>query len=318
MLCSSLFLPSRYFPRLAPRSVIVTTLLLLVVSASALSSSSNSMTKRVLVTGGNKGIGLAICKKLLEDHPDVHVILGSRDAGRGAAAVESLSGVAGPDRVELAVIDTTDDASVAAAAKSVCGDENKPLYGVVNNAGIGFGQGFERTIDTNYFGPRRVCDAFGPYLQRPGGRVVNIASASGPNFVSRCQDAELVENLSEPLKFGNVDAVDKLAKSYSSMTDYDNDAYGVSKALLNAYTVLMAAKEKDLIVNSCSPGYILTDLTRGMGASNPPEKGTVSPIHLLLSDEMNSLPTGRYYGSDAVRSPLGFYRGPGEPAYEGP
>ena len=27
-------------------------------------------------------------------------------------------------------------------------------------------------------------------------------------------------------------------------------------------------------INSCSPGYILTDMTRGMGASLPPEKGT--------------------------------------------
>jgi len=276
--------------------------------------------KRVLVTGGNKGIGLAICKKLLEDHSDVHVILGSRDAGRGEVAIKSLSQIA-PNRIELAIIDTSNDDSVKAAATSICGSQDRQLYGIINNAGIGFGNSFKDTINTNYFGPRRVCDAFEPFLTRPGGRVVNIASASGPNFVSRCEDQDLVDKLSQPMKFqdeGGIAKVDELASSYYSLTDYGNEAYGVSKALLNAFTVLYAAQKSDLIVNSCSPGYILTDMTRGMGASNSPEKGTVAPIHLLLSEEMKNFPTGRYYGSDAVRSPLGFYRGPGEPAYEGP
>lgn len=284
--------------------------------------------KRVLVTGGNKGIGLAICKKLLEEYADVHVILGSRNESRGKAAVESLSSIGDPGRIELLILDTSDDASVNAASESLLNNSsndnnNKLLYGIINNAGIGFGNGYRDTINTNYFGPRRVCDVFGKMLLCPGGRIVNIASASGPNFVSGCADATLVKKLSEPLLYfqkegGGIAKMDELARSYMKTTDYENDSYGVSKALLNAYTVLHAAEQPDLIINSCSPGYILTDLTRGMGATNPPEKGAKAPVHLMMSDEMTTLPTGRYYGSDAVRSPLGFYRGPGEPPYEGP
>jgi hypothetical protein len=41
-----------------------------------------------------------------------------------------------------------------------------------------------------------------------------------------------------------------------------------------------------------------------------------SPIHLLMAKEMEDIPTGRYYGSDAIRSPLDVYRGPGDPPYE--
>jgi NAD(P)-dependent dehydrogenase (short-subunit alcohol dehydrogenase family) len=44
--------------------------------------------KKVLVTGANKGIGLAICKGLLEK--GCFVYLGSRDVGRGVAARKSL------------------------------------------------------------------------------------------------------------------------------------------------------------------------------------------------------------------------------------
>ena len=54
-----------------------------------------------------------------------------------------------------------------------------------------------------------------------------------------------------------------------------------------------------------------------MGATNPPEKGTIAPYFCLFGDvpfgpEVN----GRYYGSDGVRSPLDRYRGPGDPAYD--
>ena len=48
--------------------------------------------KVVLVTGGNRGIGKAICKGLLRQHPgDVHVMLGSRDLDNGRKAAADIS-----------------------------------------------------------------------------------------------------------------------------------------------------------------------------------------------------------------------------------
>ena len=47
------------------------------------------MSKHILVTGGNSGIGLALCKLLIKDH-SCYVYLGSRDAARGAAAMKTI------------------------------------------------------------------------------------------------------------------------------------------------------------------------------------------------------------------------------------
>ena len=46
--------------------------------------------RKVLITGANKGIGKRIAERVLADVDDAYVYLGARDAGRGAAAVESI------------------------------------------------------------------------------------------------------------------------------------------------------------------------------------------------------------------------------------
>ena len=46
--------------------------------------------KTIIVTGGNKGIGLGIVKKLLRDYEDTFLLLGSRDAKRGEEAVKEV------------------------------------------------------------------------------------------------------------------------------------------------------------------------------------------------------------------------------------
>jgi NAD(P)-dependent dehydrogenase (short-subunit alcohol dehydrogenase family) len=114
---------------------------------------------------------------------------------------------------------------------------------------------------------------------------------------------------------GGIDELDVMARSHPWESD---NGYGISKALLNAYTVLHAKSNPDLIVNSVTPGWIATDLTKGTGASKPPSQGAVPVCKLLMDDEFaepSLHPTGRYYGSDGVRSPLHYYRGPGEAPY---
>jgi NAD(P)-dependent dehydrogenase (short-subunit alcohol dehydrogenase family) len=184
-------------------------------------------------------------------------------------------------------------------------------------AQIGWGYSVSDTINTNYFGPRRVNTEFGPLLMRPGGRIVNVGSAAGPNFLQSINDEALKTKLYQPWTLGGgIQELDDLARSPWS----SSNGYGISKALLNAYTVLHGREaQPGVIVNSVSPGYIETDLTKGRGATNPPSKGAV-PICKLLMDEAFAdpklHPPGRYYGSDAVRSPLHYYRDPGEAPYE--
>lgn len=301
-------------------------LLLLLVSLFTASSvrglSANNNMKRVLVTGGNKGIGRAICAELLSKNPDVYVLLGSRDGGRGAKTVEELkASIKGSEgRIECVELDVSSEKSVTDAAETLSKLGEGCLYGIVNNAGV-YGDTYEESINVNYFGTRRVNEAFGKYIQKPGGRVVNIASASGPMYVASCGDRKLRSLLADPSTIsGGVQELDGIAKSYLDKKDYGGDSYGLSKALVNAYTVIHAKSEPDLIINSCTPGFINTDMTRnaGMGATNPPVKGTISPLHCLMSEDISKVPTGRYYGSDAVRSPLDRYRGPGDPPFEGP
>ncbi|MBT8495718.1 MAG: SDR family NAD(P)-dependent oxidoreductase, partial [Deltaproteobacteria bacterium] len=94
--------------------------------------------KRILVTGANKGIGRALVEVLLE-RDDVQVLLGSRSLERGnAARQEILAGNPGAsERLEVVEIDVSSDDSVSAAIASAA--SGGKLYGVVNNAGVGFG-----------------------------------------------------------------------------------------------------------------------------------------------------------------------------------
>ena len=111
-------------------------LLLLVLLILLLLSPSISMSlspARILVTGANKGIGLALCQSILSSYPEAIVYLGSRDADRGASAVSSIVS-ANPEtkgRVELLSLDVADEGSVTRAAESLSkmlgGGDSLPL-----------------------------------------------------------------------------------------------------------------------------------------------------------------------------------------------
>jgi NAD(P)-dependent dehydrogenase (short-subunit alcohol dehydrogenase family) len=288
--------------------------------------------KTVLVTGANKGIGYATCLLLLRDHPDIRVLLGSRDEARGRSAVDSLQAqVPGAsDRIGLLVIDVSSPDSIVQAAAQVEG----PMFGIVNNAAVGHGRSLEATLATNYYGVRNVTAAFLPKLVRPGGRIVNVGSGAGPIFISTLpEDDDYVRDpLVEPwrlLQGGGdggggtaMDALDRLASSYRVKDDGPDAwaSYAFSKALLASYTYLLSRQHPDLVVNSVSPGLIKTEMSDAMSlnATKPPEEGAVPILHCLLSETVASSPQGRYYGSDGLRSPFHAQRNPGSPEYDGP
>jgi NAD(P)-dependent dehydrogenase (short-subunit alcohol dehydrogenase family) len=93
--------------------------------------------KHILVTGGNKGIGKAICERLLREWPDTFVIMGSRDAERGQKAIEDIINIDSKfkDRLECLTLDVTSDESVKEAASQVSKQDYK-LFGIINNAGV--------------------------------------------------------------------------------------------------------------------------------------------------------------------------------------
>ncbi len=286
--------------------------------------------RRIVITGANKGIGFALASAILEHADDTFVYLGSRDAVRGDAARTTLAARPGwGDRIAVLPLDVSNDSSVARARSQLGGAQ---LYGVVNNAGVGVAvTSLATVLDVNTYGVRRVCEAFAS-LVTTGGRIVNITSASGPSFVAKCS-AERKQLLTDPgVEWAQIEALMKEALaiaakrgSFAEAGLGDGEAYGLSKACANAFTLAFARAHPELHVNACTPGFIETDLTRPYLASSgktaqeigmkSPAEGTRAPMHLLFGALEGN---GRYYGSDARRSPLDRYRSPSDPEYAGP
>jgi NAD(P)-dependent dehydrogenase (short-subunit alcohol dehydrogenase family) len=285
--------------------------------------------RRILVTGANKGIGLAIAQAILTEHDDTFVFLGSRDETRGHAAAAEL---AKKERVAAITLDVATDTSVAAAAKRVaeiCGGEK--LYGIVNNAGLGSSGGdLAAILQTNTLGVFRVCEAFLPLIAPRGGRIVNVTSASGPMFVAKCSEEWKAFFLDDQITWPRIAALVEECRAINDKAPLvakglgDANAYGLSKACANSYTMVLAREHPELVVNACTPGSIATDMSRGYAEAQgktpeelgmkPPSEGAKAPMHLLFGALEGS---GRYYGSDAKRSPLDRYRAPGSAPYDG-
>jgi 3-oxoacyl-[acyl-carrier protein] reductase len=135
--------------------------------------------RRAIVTGGARGIGYAICERLLRS--GAAVTLWDADAAALEAACRSLSalGAAAGRAVEL-----TDDAAVAAAAAAAGRTDI-----LINNAGITGGNAptweldpavWRRVIEVNLIAPYLVCRHVVPPMIAAGyGRIVNIASVAG-------------------------------------------------------------------------------------------------------------------------------------------
>lgn len=290
--------------------------------------------RRILVTGANKGIGAAIAQRILEEADDSFVFLGSRDLDRGNAAAESLRR-ADPDRagrIQVVEVDVATEASVERAALAVrdaCGAEE--LYGIVNNAGIGLGsEDLESVLDVNTRGIERVCRAFIPLLA-DGGRIVNVTSAAGPNYVATCSEAWRSFFTNPDVTWREIEALmqeclalEGDAEAFRSRGLGDGSPYGFSKACANALTLHLAREFPQFVVNACTPGFIATDLTRAYELSRgktaeelgmkSPREGANTPVFLLFGEPEGS---GHYYGSDAKRSPMDRYRAPGSPPYTG-
>ncbi len=227
-----------------------------------------SIDKRVaVVTGGNKGIGFEICRQLAGR--GLRVVLTSRDAGRGQEATEKL--VAEGLDVVFHLVDVDSDDSVAALAAHVEKQQGR-VDVLVNNAGIMIdpsGHGvldtspaiFRETLETNFFGALRMCQAIVPIMQRGHyGRIVNLSSGLGQ--------------------------LDEMGDGTA--------AYRVSKTALNALTRMVAAavKGEDILINSMCPGWVRTDMG-GPNAARAVDVGAETAIWLAMLPHDG--PTGGFF-----------------------
>ncbi len=216
-----------------------------------------------LVTGGNKGIGLEIARKLAQ--ADVHVLIGSRDRARGAEAVAALAkyGLT----LTAVPLDLDQPETIAATAAAIAARHGR-LDILVNNAGIfDFADAppskasidaVRRVMEVNFIGALTVTQAMLPLLRAaPEGRIVNLSSALG----------SLTQN------------ADPSSAYYSQRFI----GYNASKAALNMLTIQLNEELRgtNIKVNSISPGFVKTDLT-GYGTM-PPEEGARLPAEYALN-----------------------------------
>jgi NAD(P)-dependent dehydrogenase (short-subunit alcohol dehydrogenase family) len=217
-----------------------------------------------LVTGANKGIGLEIVKRLIDEGMTVY--LGARDPEKGEKAAADVG-------ARFVQLDVTDAASVRRAADSL-----DSLDVLVNNAGITGGRmnapgeadvtSIREVFETNVFGVVTVTEAFLPLLRRSAhGRIVNVSSTVG-----------------------------RLAGMLTDETP-DSLAYRPSKTALNAVTVLYAKAEPGLRVNAACPGYCATDLNNH-GGHRTATQGANAPVTLATLDDDG--PTGGFYDEDGL------------------
>ncbi len=223
--------------------------------------------KKIVVTGGSRGIGAAIVKLLAEEGAQVAFTYSSREEAAQQVA-HSLTGE-GHFYIKM---DISNEESVNSAVEHIL-EKWPEVDGVVNNAGITKDQlllrmkteDFDNVVNTNLRGTYLVTKAFTkPMMKARKGSIVNIVSIIGET--------------------GNAGQAN----------------YAASKAGTIAFAKSVAQEmgSRNIRVNNVAPGYIGTEMTEGlseevknkmmeriplgrMGEGNDVEQA----VRFLLSDE---------------------------------
>jgi len=134
-------------------------------------------TKPILVTGASSGIGKMVTEVLSQKGHLVYA------CARKEVDIEKLNKIENVISFRLDVTNPLDVQEVVTRVKQ----ENKGLFGLVNNAGVGDSwpilatseEMLHRVFNVNVYGPLRITNALIPFLIKSKGRIVNISSVSG-------------------------------------------------------------------------------------------------------------------------------------------
>ena len=164
-------------------SVLVPALLLIGAGAASAAEPSDDGSQTVLITGSNRGIGLAFAGFYARD-PSWRVIATCR---RPEQADDLKALAAEHNNLVIEQLDVTRDDQISALVKRY---EGQPIDLLINNAAIlgslpqqSFGgldyESFEQTMAVNVFGPLRVSEALADNVTAAGGKIVALTSGLG-------------------------------------------------------------------------------------------------------------------------------------------
>jgi 3-oxoacyl-[acyl-carrier protein] reductase len=206
----------------------------------------------VIVTGGSRGLGLAMCRALAVAGYRVIAIARSSSPELGAAANEAAQ--AG-GAIEFRSCDLSDLSLLAPLVRSMRADFG-PLYGLVNNAGLGTSgilstmrdQDIQRLIQLNTVSPivltKHVVKSM---MTQRQGRIVNIASIVATT-------------------------------GYSGLS-----VYSATKASLIGFTRSLSREvgQLGITVNALAPGFIATEMTHELTQSQRDKISRRSALHRM-------------------------------------
>jgi len=189
--------------------------------------------RNVLVTGGSRGIGLAIAARLAA--ADFTVIAASRTRGEALAAAMA----AAPDRLHHVPLDLAEIDAIPEFVRELK-TRFGPLYALVNNAGLGTDgllanmhiSQIEQVVRVNTVAPMVLSKYVVRGMMTEGaGRVINMSSITGSN-------------------------------GYNGLA-----VYAATKASMIGFTKSLAREvgKLGITVNAIAPGFIDTDLTANLG-----------------------------------------------------
>jgi len=274
----------------------------------------------IVVTGSNRGIGQGIVHLLAStQHPQpLHIYATSR------GGIDLKAQVQPPNEIKYAKLDVSDKSSITSFLKLALHNNGK-IDVLINNAGINNNsnetpESAEQTVNVNYHGTKQVCQLFleqGKMKSTPGARIVNVSSTASvlSNYPPATQS-----------RFHSVTSIpdiDTLAQEYIRSVQSQNQesagfgappkSYQVSKALMNALTVVLAKENENVAINCCCPGWVDSDMGNQIG--RPPktlEEGARIPVRLGIGQlghkgnldgglgEETERVSGRYFGNDGV------------------
>nr|ACK38263.1 20 beta-hydroxysteroid dehydrogenase [Tachysurus fulvidraco] len=273
-------------------------------------------TKVAVVTGANKGIGLAIVKGLCKAGYSGDVLLTARNEALGKEALELVK-AEGFQNVVFHKLNICDQSSCLALGKFL-----KDKYGgldvLINNAGIAhkanatepFGEQAEDSMRTNFWGTLWVCRALLPLL-RPNARVVNVSSFVSKRSLDKCSpelqaklrrtdlsEEELCSLMGEFVTAAQIGAHE--AQGWPD-TAYGTTKIGVTVLSRIQARVLNETRPGDgILLNACCPGWVRTDMA-GSNAPKSTEEGAETPVYLALLPEGVKEPHGQLVWDKTVQ-----------------